>query len=169
MRNIAVASGLAAIHAPYAARAKNKKKLKRNQYGCVNVGGACRGKDKNCCSGRCQGKKPKNGEKDKSRCVAHDTGSIESDERGCRVQDAPSNTLCTTSAGEESGECQWTTGDAGFCGYGYACIPGSCRKDADCTAACGAGAACVVVQGNGCEGTDTWCMGVMSIPTCNLG
>ena len=145
LRGLIVSTGLAQMNAPDALVAENKrkhkKKLKRNQYGCVDVGGTCRGRDKHCCSGRCQGKKPKKGEADKSRCVAHDTGTIESGERGCRVQDAPSNTVCTTSAGEESGECQWSTGDAGFCGHGYACIPGSCRKDADCTAACGSGAA----------------------------
>lgn len=165
LRGLAAASVLAAIRDPDATRAKNsktKKKPKRNQYSCVSVGGSCRGKDKNCCSGRCQGKKPKNGENDKSRCVAHDTGTIENGERGCLVGDdsyGPGGTLCTTAAGEELGLCWRTTGNAGFCGYGTACIPGSCQKDSDCIAACGAGAACIVIP-DACEGTDTLCFGI---------
>lgn len=166
MHGLAVACGLAAIHAPDAMAAKKKKKdkntLKRNQYGCVNVGGKCRGKDKNCCSGRCQGKKTKKGEKDKTRCVAHHTGTLESGEGGCRAQDdsyGPGDTFCTTTAGKESGKCWRTTGNAGYCGYGVVCVP--CRKDAECIDGCGEGAACIVAPG-GCLGdprSETFCSG----------
>jgi hypothetical protein len=38
---------------------KHKKKPKLNEFGCVNIGGKCRGKNGLCCSGICQGKKPK--------------------------------------------------------------------------------------------------------------
>ena len=134
---------------PHSAQAKGKdkkRKLKRNEYGCVEVGGRCRGRDSVCCSGVCAGKKPKQGEKDKSRCKAHDTGTIESGDRGCLAGDdsyGPGDTLCTTSAGEEFAKCWRTTGNAGFCGLDSADVP--CRKDTDCVDACGQGAACIVV------------------------
>ncbi len=38
---------------------KHKKKPKLNEFGCVNIGGKCRGKNGLCCSGICQGKKRK--------------------------------------------------------------------------------------------------------------
>src|SRR5690349_9471959 len=46
-----------------------------NQFGCVEVGGRCQGNSANCCSGICQGKKPKHGERDKSVCVGHNVGA----------------------------------------------------------------------------------------------
>src|SRR5262245_17883221 len=54
---------------------RKRKPLALNEFGCVNVGGVCRGKNRVCCSGHCQGKKPKPGQRDRRRCVAHDTGS----------------------------------------------------------------------------------------------
>lgn len=69
-RHLASILGLAAVIPTLAkAKRKRKKKLKRNGFGCVNVGGKCRGKDAACCSGICQGKKPKKGKKDTSRCT----------------------------------------------------------------------------------------------------
>ena len=56
-------------------RKQHRQKLKRNAFGCVNVGGKCRGKDGNCCSGICDGKKPKKGKKDTSRCAGHDAST----------------------------------------------------------------------------------------------
>ena len=161
LRGFAVAYGLTAIHAPDALEARRKKKLERNQYGCVDVGDKCRGRDKNCCSGRCRGKKPSKGENDTSRCVAHDMGALESGEGGCRAQDdsfGPGDTFCTTTAGE-NGKCWRTTGNAGYCGHGVVCV--ACRKDADCIAACGEGAACTVAPA-GCLGdpdSETLCYG----------
>jgi hypothetical protein len=138
---------------------KGKKKLKRNKYGCVNVGGKCRGKDKNCCSGRCQGKKPAKGKPDKSRCVAHDTGTLVEGEGGCRgVADdscGPGDDFCTTTTGED-GRCWLTTGNAGSYGVISDCVP--CSKDTECIDACGEGAACIACPG-GCPETDTYCFG----------
>lgn len=163
MHGLAAAYGLAAIHAPddLEAKRKNKKKLKRNQFGCVNVGGKCRGRNKNCCSGVCEGKKPKQGERDRSRCKAHDEGVLESGAGGCRAQDESllEDIYCTTTAGEEDGLCWRTTGNAGHCGYGSACIP--CRKDKDCISACGAGAACID-KPNVCGGAGVVCSGAAS-------
>jgi hypothetical protein len=151
LRGLVVACGLATIQAPDAMEAKSKKKLKRNEHGCVNVGGKCRGKDKHCCSGRCRGTKPKKGGKDKSRCVAHDTGTLAVGEGGCRAEHGSPLTACTNTAGE-LGRCSRTTGNAGFCGQiPEVCLPQSCRKDADCIDACGAGAACTI-SSEPCDG-----------------
>ncbi len=125
-----VAPGLLAAGASNGAAAKNrKKKLKRNEFGCVNVGGKCRGRDKNCCSGICRGKKPEKGEKDNSRCVAHDA-------QGCQAGQIEgfcggTNVNCTTSNGN-SGKCNTTTGNAGYCADSGDCSAGPCKKDADC-------------------------------------
>ena len=90
-------------------RSKHKKKpLSFNEFGCINVGGKCRGKDELCCSGICQGKKPKQGKRDKRRCVAHDTGGCTETDRVC-----PS-VPCTTSIGHAGG-CMTTTGNAPYC------------------------------------------------------
>ena len=162
LRGGAVAAGLAAMRASdvFAGKRKNKKKVKlnRNQYGCVNVGGKCRGRDKNCCSGVCDGKKPGKGEKDTSRCKAHDTGVREGGGGGCRAQDESllEDVPCMTTAGREDGLCWRTTGNAGHCGFGTACVP--CRKDRDCVGACGAGAACIA-KPNVCGGAGVVCSG----------
>jgi hypothetical protein len=131
---------------PTITQAKQKPSLKRNEFGCVNVGGKCRGEDRTCCSGYCQGKKPKKGKKDKSRCVAHDTGDCTGTDRVC-----PSG-LCTTSIGHAGG-CMTTTGNAPYCADTVTSIP--CRKDADCVPSCGPLAACYVcggVAGGRCAG-----------------
>jgi hypothetical protein len=125
------------IPAGVEARKKGKKKkLKLNDFGCVNVGGACRASDALCCSGICEGKKPKKGKKDKSRCVAHNEGGCQADADGC-LEISPA---CGT-----GGACYRTTGQASFCGIdgAGACI--DCSTDADCeTLGFAAGAACVV-------------------------
>jgi hypothetical protein len=115
-------------------RHKHKKKpLERNEFGCVDVGKACRGEDANCCSGICQGHKPKKGKKDRSKCVAHNTGGCQAEQDSCDG----SVDLCGT-----GGFCYRTTGNASFCGGGGPCT--TCTKDADCVAGLGSGAACVV-------------------------
>jgi hypothetical protein len=147
------------------AKKKRRKKPKLNAFGCVNVGGKCRGKDSLCCSGICKGKKPKKGEKDTSRCKAHDTGVLEGGGGGgCRPQDESlhEDVYCSTSAGED-GFCWRTTGNAGYCGYGAECIPGGCRKDPDCVDACGVGAACIVLP-NACGGAGVRCFGTAACP-----
>jgi hypothetical protein len=115
------------------------KKLKRNQFGCVNVGNACRGKDGACCSGICRGKKPKKGKKDRSRCVAQDEGGCRAGSRIPACGGAAES--CTTSAGA-SGLCGTTTGKAGFCSQGFICA--SCTRDDQCRPSPDPNAACVL-------------------------
>ena len=129
---------------------RKKKPLKRNEYGCVPIGKPCRGNDSVCCSGICEGKKPKKGERDQSQCVAHDTGScVKGQQSGFCVAHSMT-TFCTSSAGK-TGACETTTGNAGFCGSTGACT--ECRTDSDCQASTGNSlAACV--DGFGClQGT----------------
>jgi hypothetical protein len=117
-------------------RKHKKQKLKRNSFGCVIVGNACRGKSANCCSGICQGKKPKRGKADKSKCIAHNEGGCQADADGC---------LEISPACGQGGACYRTTGEASFCGTdgAGACI--DCATDADCEAlGFASGAACVV-------------------------
>ncbi len=111
----------------------NKEKLKLNAFRCVDVGGKCRGNSANCCSGICQGQKPKKGKKDTSACVAHNTGECQAGDDVC----LGNNPGCG-----EGGSCHRTTGNASFCGLGGSCF--DCQKDADCETAFGAGAACVI-------------------------
>ena len=40
---------------------KKRNKPDNNAFGCLNVGQHCNGKDDKCCSGICDGKKPKKG------------------------------------------------------------------------------------------------------------
>jgi hypothetical protein len=68
--------GLGAASFPDVLQAKMKrKKLKHNQFGCVEVGNACRGNCANCCSGICQGKKPKKGRKTKAAALRTTSGA----------------------------------------------------------------------------------------------
>jgi hypothetical protein len=152
-RSLASVLGVGTLSLPALAAAKKKRKskikIRRNAFGCVSVGKACRGKDANCCSGICKGKKPRKGEKDTSRCVAHDTGGCLPGKDICDAFVA-----CTTSAGN-TGHCGTTTGNAGYC---FDVIPGlaqRCRRDPDCREALGASAACVYCPGSdfgGCLG-----------------
>ena len=131
---------LASAVLPETATAKKRgKKLKFNAFGCVNVGGKCHGQDAACCSGICQGKKPKKGKRDKRRCVAHDTGDCAPGQGTCK---GPIS--CTTSTGD-NGFCYATTGNAGFCGLSGPCS--GCRRDTDCHELWGPSAACLVCAG----------------------
>lgn len=128
------------------AKKKHKKKKKKskptfNAFGCLNVGQPCRGKSANCCSGICQGKKPKKGEKDKRTCVAHNAGFCTAEMDTCTVGgNVPCRPNCF---------CTLTTGNAGFCGR-FSVLGGTdcrvCARDTDCQAEFGAGAACVVLE-----------------------
>jgi hypothetical protein len=127
-----------------AKRRKRKDKNKKpvlNEFGCVDVGGQCRGNDGLCCSGICQGKKPKKGEKDKSRCAAHDTGGCQAGQDVC----AGEAVSC-----EGTGSCFRTTGKGSFCGGKGACA--ECTQDRDCQPIFGEGAACIVCA-DLCEAT----------------
>ncbi|MCA9879990.1 MAG: hypothetical protein KC442_19480 [Thermomicrobiales bacterium] len=127
---------------PLATQAKKKHKKKRNKpqnnaFGCLNVGQHCNGKDSKCCSGVCDGKKPKKGKKDKSTCVAHNVGPCQDAFDVCAGVAVP----CSLN---NQGGCFKTTGNAPFCAAGNSdCTP--CKRDADCVAlGFGFGAACVV-------------------------
>jgi hypothetical protein len=118
---------------------KKRKKPKKNQFGCIDVGKKCYGKDAQCCSGICEGKK-KN-----SKCVAHH-------ERNCIADD----NSCTGSVPcGGNGECFRTTGKGAFCGAVGTCDCHPCKKDKDCEAEYGVGAACIV-----CTADDVGCIGV---------
>jgi hypothetical protein len=132
---------------------KRKRKPELNAYGCVDVGKPCRGNDGLCCSGVCDGTKPRNGKKDRSRCVAHDTGGCLAglQEPFCGGTDVP----CLISG--NTGFCNTTTGNAGFCTSDTECF--ACTKDADCIPFCGPHAACIVCGnecaiGTACTGPD---------------
>ena len=136
------------FHAPVSARKRKRNKPNFNAFGCLNVGQRCRGNDNLCCSGRCQGKKPRKGKKDTSRCVGHDAGTLLSGEGGCQ---AGQTGVCTaggvvvscTSTANAVGACETTTGGAAFCFGSFKC-DSPCAKDADCQEAFGAQAACIV-------------------------
>jgi hypothetical protein len=131
-------------------RRKPKKAPKPvfNEFGCLDVGQPCQGKSALCCSGVCQGKKPKKGKRDKSRCVAHDASTClagqRSDSCGGSVDE-----LCTTSTGVANGACNTTTGNAGYCHASTACF--ACATDAECKPVCGERAACLTCTT--CAGT----------------
>jgi hypothetical protein len=154
--------GFGARRLPEAAAAKKKRKKKPqkpslNAFGCVNIGGTCRGNDDNCCSGLCQGKKPKKGRKDTSTCVAHNTGGCTAERSACFTGNESS--LCGPAA-----ICLATTGNAGFCAASVFSQEVNCRpcgKDQDCEAAgFGQGSACVLVNQGFCAASDTNCSGI---------
>ena len=145
---------------PAGAKKGKTKKPKKNAFGCLNVGQPCRGKSGTCCSGICQGKKPKKGEKDKSKCVAHNEG-------GCTAERSVCVTGSPTSFCGPEAVCLATTGNAGFC----ANVAGNsfsqevncrvCGKDTDCEAAgFGQGAACVLLNQGFCATLESTCAGI---------
>jgi hypothetical protein len=157
-----VALGLAATRFSGIATAKKKhkkknpQKLTRNSFGCVDVGKACRGKDANCCSGICQGKKPKRGKRDKSRCVAHHVDICQPGQKSLRCGGSDETFVFCTLPNGETGLCERTTGNASYCAGSHV-VCESCAKDADCLALCGPGAACITCSG--CAGGTT-CVGL---------
>lgn len=146
--------GFAAAFVREAASAKKRrKKPQLNAFGCVGVGGKCRGNDDLCCSGICEGKKPKKGKRDTSRCVDHDTSD-------CAVGHLPCggpHVDCTSSSGF-AGLCYTTTGNAGYCAKGGICF--TCSKDADCRPFCGPQAACIICKECESPTVHTACVGI---------
>lgn len=144
----AIALGAQAVRFPDRLDAKKKQKPPAlNEYGCLNIGQGCRGKNALCCSGICAGKKPKKGKRDKRKCVAHNTGGCVPAQDSCALEQ---NVPCGT-----FGACTVTTGRATFCaglGIGECTI---CKKDSDCLLA-GPGAACIVCPSS-CPATITAC------------
>ena len=114
------------------AKKKRRKKVTRNQFGCVSVGKFCNSADQ-CCSGICEGKKGK------KKCKPHDTGGCQAGKSGCVAPSLP----CTTSSGN-AGACFTTTGNAGYCRANNGGVCAECAKDADCQGFLGSSAACVV-------------------------
>jgi hypothetical protein len=132
------------------AKKKQRKKTRKpsfNAYGCLNVGQACGGSDDRCCSGICEGRKPKKGKKDTSRCVAHNAGDCTTALNVCTAG------LVASKCGDAGADahCMTTTGNASFCGHIETFDPEinclACGKDADCEAITGPGSACVVFDG----------------------
>jgi hypothetical protein len=112
---------------------KRKKKIKKNAFGCVNVGNVCKNSGQ-CCSGICQGKKGK------KKCKAHNALDCPIGADTCLEQIECGST----------GECFLTTGAGSFCGLTSPTECVVCAKDADCEAlGFGVGAACAIC--NGCE------------------
>jgi hypothetical protein len=121
------------------------------------------GNDSLCCSGVCQGKKPKKGKPDKRVCTAHHAGECSPRRDYCDLEQAPVNNLCNLPA--ETAFCVVTTGEAGFCasllGFDAAIHCQACAKDADCEAlGFPPGSACVVFSGrcNACEPINRACL-----------
>jgi hypothetical protein len=164
-----VALGVSALIPETAAVRKRKKKKRKttaplvfNTFGCVDVRQPCRGDDANCCSGLCDGKKPKKGKPDKSRCVAHDAQTCQPGQTGVECSGS-ADVFCTTVTGF-SGQCYTTTGNAGFCNSNGNCFP--CKKDADCQAYCGPQSACVPCVPECADEGGTYC--VFASPGCDL-
>jgi hypothetical protein len=139
-RSLAGALGLGTLALPILAEARKKhkkrKKIKRNAFGCVNVGGLCR-RSGQCCSGICQGKKGK------KKCQPHDSGACQAGQIDIYCAGG-THFPCTTSNGLP-GSCYTTTGQAGYCAYAVGiCVTPTCANDADCRADFGDSGACVV-------------------------
>jgi hypothetical protein len=135
-RTLAGTLGLAALARPFGIEArkkrKKKKKIRRNSFGCVNVGGFCKNSGQ-CCSGICQGKKGK------KKCQAHDTGGCQPGHSigGCGGQSV-------TCPDNNEGQCATTTGKSAFCfEFKFQPVP-PCTRDADCEGGGFPGAACVL-------------------------
>ena len=150
--------GLGALRQPDAIAAKKKGRHKKtrkkhppspplqpslqlplvfNQYGCVEVGQACRGDNSLCCSGICDGAVPANEhEPDNSRCAAHGSGTCHQDREGiCTI---PNLALATCNNRSNCG-CIRTVAGSNFCAELFSGGPGSsqcafCQRDADCVA-----------------------------------
>jgi hypothetical protein len=148
-------------------RKKKKKKKRRkgpspNFFGCLNVGQKCRGKDSKCCSGICQGKKPKKGKRDRSKCVGHDESTCLAGQQAPNCSGA-AFVACTTSAGLD-GICATTTGKAAYCFGAGGCFP--CKRDRDCHAVCGPRSACISCRADCAPLSDTACVSVSD--TCTI-
>jgi hypothetical protein len=128
---------------------KKKKKIKRNLFGCVDVGNFCQNSEQ-CCSGICQGKK----------CQAHDADVCQAGDDICRSIQVS----CMTSSGDE-GVCARTTGNASICETGGVCFP--CKRDVDCQTQCGPASACIVCASQCAATGATACVGP-SLESCGL-
>lgn len=141
------AVGLGASH--HEARlARKKKKAAPNEFGCLNVGQPCRGKDSSCCSGVCQGKKPKPGKRDNRKCAGHNEGQCSLTRDLCAVSEP---VLARCNPNNLESYCFVTTGQGAVCGltadFTNDLNCRACARDSDCTAAgFPPGSACVVMN-----------------------
>jgi hypothetical protein len=155
---VAAGLGLGIARLPDLVEAKTKRKKRRkkektpqlNEFGCLEVGDACRS-ETDCCSGICAGAKGK------KRCQAHGTGACPQNSVGICLATADeipvlkcgNNDLCF---------CYTTTADSNFCGnrgprVGNVESCADCQTDADCLAlGFPAGAACAPVGVGYCSG-----------------
>jgi hypothetical protein len=146
----AAALDLGTARFPDVAIAKKRKKVKRNAFGCVNVGKFCKNAGQ-CCSGICRGRK--GGKK----CRAHDSGV--GCQVGAREEECGGTDISCTSATGAPGVCDTTTGNAAYChGSGLTCA--TCSKDEDCQELCQLATA-VCIKCPDCDGSafQTACVG----------
>jgi hypothetical protein len=153
--SLAAALGLGTTPIPdgVTARKRKNKRVKRNEFGCVNVGDFCKNGGQ-CCSGICRGRKGKR------KCKAHDSGGCQAGQFEAACVALTPDVPCTTSGIE--GRCDTTTGGAGYCRNHKRCL--SCKKDQDCVPFCGADAACIVCPDCGEETGGTACVGLEPCP-----
>jgi hypothetical protein len=125
-------------------RKKKEKKVKPNEFGCLEIGDPCQNAGQ-CCSGVCDGKKGKR------NCRAHGTGTCEQGAPG--FCEAGVSGICDNAT---NCFCSRTTAGSNFCGdilfaSGTNCA--DCKKDADCEAqGFPPGSACVPFATGFCAG-----------------
>lgn len=138
--------GVGEIAAKKKGKNKKKKKAKPNEFGCLEVGDACKSEEQ-CCSGICEGKKGKR------RCGAHGAGTCEQEGSGVCTADNPGSLRCNN---EINCLCLQTTAGSIFCGEGGNTgldVCADCQTDADCEAlGHPAGSACIPVFEGECAG-----------------
>src|SRR5437867_559955 len=99
--SVALARGGSGVMAKKQKHKRKRKKITRNSFGCVNVGGFCKNGGQ-CCSGICQGKKGK------GKCQAHDASTCQPGQTSEECGGA-ADIACTTGAGDPNGTCVTTT------------------------------------------------------------
>jgi hypothetical protein len=139
-----LAFGTAGLGLPdIAARKKPKDKPQPNQYGCLEVGDACK-RASQCCSSLCKGK-PR-----KKTCRAHGAGTCS--QKGPGVCTAP-NPYVLRCNNEIFCSCLRTTAGSNYCGDNFFKECTDCQKDADCEKlGFPAGSACVPLNIGACSG-----------------
>jgi hypothetical protein len=142
--------------------ARNKRKKRKpkkpepNEFGCLEIGAACKGAEQ-CCSGICDGKKGKR------KCQAHDTSLCTPEKNFCTA-----GVVTACNGANVRAVCMQTTGKAAFCGDlsdpgGIACRV--CARDVDCQEEFGPGAACIDLGGEICKTVCTETGGTACVPS----
>ena len=131
------------------------------RFNCTAVGDTCKGNDSQCCSGRCKGKKRKEGKNGNGIGETRASASlmIRPGARPGRIRATLDIAVACGFRGR--GGCLKTTGNASFCGQIEGQRPPrlhceNCTTDQDCEAlGYGSGAACVVCDSNASSGITT--------------